>query len=80
MAERIVDGLEMVEIETENRDGFGAPQVAQHRFDPLVERHAVRQVGERVVMRQVLDSFLGDKPLGDVLESDDEAAGRHRPI
>ena len=56
MSERIVDALEMVEIETENRDGFGAPQVAQDRFHPFIERHAVRQVGERIVVRQVLDS------------------------
>ena len=49
-------------------------------FHPLIERHAVWQVGERIVVRQVLDLFLGDKSFGDVLEGDNEAAGRHGPI
>ena len=80
MSERVVDVLEMVEIEAEHRDGFGASQAAQDRSHPLVERHTVRQVCERIVMRQVPDPFLGEKSLGDVLEGGNEAAVRHRPV
>ena len=79
MSERIVDALEMIEVETENRHGFRAPQAAQDRFHLLIERDAVQQVRERVVTRQMPDPFLGQKLLGDVLERRDEPATRHAP-
>ena len=50
------------------------------RFHPFVERHAVRQVGERIVVRQMLDFFLGAQPLGDVLVGGDPAAVRDRLV
>ena len=80
MSERIVDVLEMVEIETQHRDGFGTPQVIQDRAHPFIERHAVRQVRERIEVRQVLDLLLGEKPFGDILEGNNEAPARHGPI
>ncbi len=64
MSERIVDALEMIEIETENRDRSGTPQVADKRLHLFIERHPVQQVRESIVVRQVLDLLLGDKPLG----------------
>ncbi len=80
MPERIVDVLELVEIETEHGDGFGAPLAAERRFHPFVERHAVRQVRERIVVRQVLDFFLGGQSLGDVLVGGNPAAVRERLV
>src|SRR5665647_2634705 len=80
MSECIVDALEAVEIETEHGDEFRAPLAAEGRFHPLVERYAVRQIGERIVVRQVLDFFLGEKSLGDVFVGGDPAAVRHRLV
>ena len=82
MAERVVDALEVVEVEIEHRQRLAACDST--RASPsamlLAEQHAVRQVGQRVVARHVGDALLGAMPLGDVLVDRDPAALRHRLV
>ena len=67
MSERVVDLLETVEIEHQNRQ-LGSPSARDCKgvFQPLLEQHAIWQVGERVVQGHI--GNLGFRPplLGDV--------------
>ena len=69
MAEHIVDVLEAVEIEAQHRK---AGRRVLRAFQPLGERRvecaAVRQVGQRVMLRKVTDALLGVDALGHVLD------------
>ena len=48
---RVVDELELVEIEEHHRHRLAGPaRVAEHRVDVLDDQHAVRQPGEIVVV------------------------------
>ena len=78
MAERVVDGLEAVEIEEQHGELLAAAASACSML--LAEQHAVGQIGERVVARHVHDLRLGPAPLGDVLEGRDPAAVRGRAV
>ena len=81
MAERVVDGLELIEIEMMDRDRFLAVNpAAQRLFEPLVQQHPVGEVGQRVVVRHVFDLDLGSPLLGDVFMGGDPAAVGHRPV
>ena len=80
MAERIVDGLELVEIEMVDRDHLLAVDAVQRLFQPLVQQHAIGKIGQRVVMRHVFDLDLGLPLLGDVFVGGDPAAIGHRPV
>ena len=78
MAQRIVDLLELVEVDEMDRER-PAPAQARHRRVHLVaEQGAVGQAGERIVARQLVDLGLGHAAVGDVLEQHDGAAVRHR--
>ena len=69
MAERIIDVLEPVEIEHEDRKPLAQPALAGARFlDLLGEQGAVGEPGERVVMRHVGDPRVGLGALGHILE------------
>ena len=60
MAERIVDGLELIEIEVVNRHHLLAMNaLAQRLFEPLVQQHAIGEIGQRVVVRHIFDLDLG---------------------
>ena len=50
MAQRVVDGLEVVEVEEQDPDGLGvvAP-LSQRLLEPVDEEGPVRQPGQRVV-------------------------------
>ncbi len=52
----------------------------QGTFEAIVQQRAVGQVGQRIVMRHVLDLDLGLALLGDVLMGGDPAAAGHRPV
>ena len=59
MAERIVDALEPIEIETQDRDGFDAVSSPRERgIELLAEIGSVRQRGQRIVERQMRDPVL----------------------
>ena len=48
----------------------------QFLLQPLAKQGAVRQIGQRVVMRQMRDPFLGASAFGDVLVGRDPSAVR----
>ena len=76
VAEPVVDDLEAVEVEEQHR-GAALGVVALGAPDRLVEavheQHAVRQAGQRVVQRVVLQAALGLAAVGDVGDAADDA-------
>ncbi len=77
MAQRIVDVLEVVEIEAEHRHLIVAPNEPQGLFELFAEQRPVRQIGQRVMARHVRDLFLGGLPFGDVFERGNPSAALH---
>ena len=80
MAERIVDGLEVIEIEAMHGEAAAGLDPFERILKVLTEQHAIRQIGEHVVARQMRDLGLGAAALGDVLVHRDPAAVLHRPL
>ena len=80
VTERVVDGLELIEVEMVNRHHFSVRDPVQRAFEPVVQQHAIGQTGQRVVMRHIFDLDLGLPLLGDVLMGGDPAAIGHRPV
>src|SRR6185437_8374676 len=78
MAERIVDPLEMVEVETEDGELVVALGEFQRALELFAEQCAIRQAGERIVARHVRNLRLGSLPLRDILEGRDPAAAFRR--
>jgi nucleotide-binding universal stress UspA family protein len=72
VAEGVVDGLEPVEVEEEQRRPAGA--VLQRLADELQQPRAVGQAGEVVVAGPPGQRLLVADPLGDVGEGDDDPA------
>ncbi len=68
MAERVVDFLEMIEIEAKHRELVAALGKAQGLLELLPEQRPVRQIGQRVVARHMRNLLLSLLPFGDVLE------------
>jgi len=65
--EAVVDDLEVVDVGEEHRDGsVGAAGARQRELEPVEEDHAVRQPGEGVVRRLVLEALLERLALADV--------------
>ena len=75
MAERVVDALELVDVDIEQGELLAAGDLLQLAFDLFAEQHAVRQVGQRVVMREMRDLFVGAPALGDIVDDVDDVAG-----
>ena len=59
VSEQIVDLLEAVEIEAEDAEALARREGSDFLIDARVEIGAVRQAGQRVVMRQEMDVLLG---------------------
>src|SRR5215470_1349932 len=60
VAEYVVDLAEAVEIEREERERLpGLARFFQHVREAVIERGAVRQVGQRIVVGEMLDARLG---------------------
>ena len=75
VAERVVDRLEVVEVEHADGDEVAlAGGAVQGVLDAVVEERAVRQLGERVVEGAVAQLGLGGLALGDVAAGEDDAA------
>ena len=67
VAERIVDVLEAVEIEEEDRELAPAAMRAGDRLsDAIGEQRTVRQAGERIVVCHVHDPLVGEAPFRDL--------------
>ena len=58
VAQRIVDVLEVVEVEQVAGHDLARPHARESQLQPLVQQHAVGQVGQRVVERHVGDAAL----------------------
>src|SRR5690606_20830183 len=71
MAERIVDALEVIEVEHDYGTLPAGIAGSEQLADQLVEPGAVRQIGQRVIARHVADALLGFDARGDLLEGDD---------
>ena len=79
MAQRVVDLLELVEVdEQQGRHPAGLMRNLQKAFDLVAEIDPVGQRGQFVIARQMADPRLGVAALGDVLEQHDGAAAGHR--
>ena len=74
MAERVVDRLEMIEVETVHGAAAAQLSAAEGILEMLAKQHAVGQIGQHVVARQVRDLCLGAPPLGDVFVHRNPAA------
>ncbi len=69
MTVEVVDLLEAVEIDAKHGEFLAAcGRPFERRGQTLVQRRAVRQIGERVVMRKMRDAGLVALSLGDVLD------------
>ena len=80
MTERIVDALELVDVDIEHGELLARPHRLHRLFEPFAEQHPVRQVGQGVVMRQMRDLLVGAGALGNVLDRGDPAARLQRPV
>ncbi len=79
MTERVVDLLELVEIdEQQRRELIGAVRQLEQAFDLVAEIDPVGQLGQFVEARQMADLGFGGAALGDVLHQHDGAAAGHR--
>ena len=77
MPERVVDELEVVEVELEQRDaGARSRRARQRELELLLEERAVGEAGERVVVGEIGDLLLGEQALGHVLARRQRAADR----
>ena len=64
VAEGVVDQLEVVEVEVQQRDGGAvARRPGERQVEVLAQQRAVRQARERVVVGEVRDLALGPAAL-----------------
>ena len=64
VAQAVVDHLEAVDVEEQHGDLAGAPREAEESLAEAVEEErAIRQTGQRIVERLVLESVLGVGPV-----------------
>ena len=59
VAERVVDALEFIDVDVVHRQLLARGDAGQFQLQPFVEQCAVRQVGQRIVMREVRDALFG---------------------
>ncbi len=89
VAERVVDGLEAVEVDEQHRDRLAGAGRLQHRLaQPLLRDAAVRQAGQQVVVGEVADLLFRGLAVADVQAAEDVVPdraggiahrGQHRP-
>ena len=74
MPQRIVDVLEAVQIDDDDRDGtLGARLATQRLGQPVEQQHPVRQARQRVVQRLAAELVLERTPIGDIAPTPYEA-------
>ena len=78
MAKRVVDLLEVVEIEAKHGELLALAKPGDRRIHVVPKQHAVWQAGQRVVVRHEADPLLIPALLGHIVEGDDGAAIGHR--
>ncbi len=80
VTEGIVDQLEPIEVEAEQRQGAAVLELQQGLTQAVTQQAAVRQTRQGIVRRQMVDAGLGPDLLRDVLVGGDVAAGRDRAV
>jgi hypothetical protein len=76
VAQRVVDALELVEVEEHDRERpAGAPGGLERLRELLVEARAVRKLGQHVVVREPVDLLDRVRALGRVLHGAEDADG-----
>jgi hypothetical protein len=78
MTERIVDALEIVEVEAQHREGRPLRKPRKKLFHFFVKQNSVRQVRERVVVSHIRNFRFAPPLVGNILEGDHEAASGYR--
>ena len=78
VAERIVDALEVVEVEAKHREALAALDALDLVIELFEQQRAVWQVGQRVVARHVRDTFLRALAFRDVFMGCQPAAAGDR--
>ena len=68
MPERIVDALEFVDIDVEQCELLALAGFLELAFDLVAEQHPVRQIGQRIVMREMRDLLVGTPAFGHVVD------------
>ena len=77
VAERVVDGLEVVEVDEQDGRAPGVPPPpAEGVLEAIDEQGPVRQVGQRIVEGQRGQRVLEGLPAGHVVDRDDEPEDR----
>src|SRR5260370_9292572 len=80
VSERVVDALELVDVDIKQGELFAPAGSLQFALDLFAEQHPVRQVGQRVVMREVRDLLVGAAAVGNVVDDVDDISGFTRLI
>ena len=80
VAEGVVDFLEAVEVEAQDRERAAAPEMRDRLLDALAEHRPVGQSGEDVVAGHEGDAGIRLPALRHVLEGRDQAAPAHRLV
>jgi hypothetical protein len=70
--ERVVDVLEVIEIEIEKRDPLAPLRTLERTLELVRELHTVGQSSQQVVVRHVGDLLLRPFALGDVIDHGEE--------
>ena len=79
VAEGVVDLLELVEVDQDDREQAAVAPAARHRLaQAVLEQEPVGQAGQRVVLGEMQHAGFGPLAFGDVGRGADEAAARHR--
>src|ERR1700682_1930427 len=75
MSERVVDALELVDVDIKQCELVAPAGSLQLAFDLFTEQHPVRQGGQRIVMREVRDLLIGAPALRYILDDVDQILG-----
>ena len=76
VSERVIDALEVVEVEAKHRQALAALDALDLVVELLEQQRPVREVGQRIVPCHVRDAFLRALALGDVFVGCQPAAAR----
>jgi len=68
MSERVVDALELVDVDIEQSELLAPAGILELAFDLVAEQHPVRQIGQRIVMREVSDLLIGTPAFGHIVD------------
>ena len=75
MAERVVDVLEVIDVDVEQAERLAGPtRLGNTALQQMLELHAIGNLGQRIYSCEVANAFFGAAPLRDVLRCIDPVA------